>query len=173
MPSRGVTPTATRAVVAQRRTEAIELRHAGVDPVTIGRRLKYGRWSADGTEQLSSDASLARMVRQDISRGLADRREGLDRAAAEMKLQMTERLERLRAGVWAKAVNSSNPHIGAVREARAIDAQLAQLWGLNAPVRLTGDFEHSSAQVEAAVTELFSLIRQPAEGAPLPPALEA
>lgn len=165
---RGVTPTATRAVVAERRRQAIELRHAGVDAVTIGQRLRYGKW--DGEEQISSDKSIARMVRQDITRGLNDRREGLDTAALAMKLDMTDRLERLRAGLWSAATKGN---VGAVREARGLDAQIAHLWGLNAPIRAQIEAVVATQQVEAAVIELMTLVQTPAEDAPPTLALEA
>lgn len=157
------TPKATRAKVAERRTQAIELRQAGVDPVTIGRQLRYGTWrtvapATDDTpavlEQVTSDANLSRLVRQDIDRGLADRRAGLATAADELVQQSTERLERLRVAAWTEALKGSAPHI---REARQIEAQLAQLHGLNKPVRHEVDLPSARAEVLEAVRELVAL----------------
>lgn len=156
---RAGTPPAKRAEVAKRRTDAINLRQAGVDPVTIGQQLRYGKWTqaGDGSwEQVSSDASIARMVRQDITRGLRDRREGLHTAADEMVQQMTERLERLRAALWPQAIKSP-PNVGAARECARIDAQLAHLNGWNKPVRHEVDLRAAQQQVTDAVQELISL----------------
>lgn len=166
------TPTAVRATVAKRRTDAIDMRRAGVDPLTIGRSLRYGKWTGEGDDavQISSDASITRMVRQDISRGLADRREGLETAADKMRQEATERLERLRAGLWAKATRGD---IGAARECRAIEAELRQLWQYGVKPVVGVDVGAASAQVESVVAELFTLLSQSAEGAPLSPALEA
>lgn len=155
------TPKATRAQVAERRTKAIELRQAGVDPVTIGRQLHYGTWrqveAADGEtvlEQKSSDAVLSRMVRQDIDRALADRRAGMHEAADELKRQSIERLERLRAAAWTNAVKGSATHI---RECRHIEAQLAQLEGWNKPVRHEVDLPSAQAELRAALVELLAV----------------
>lgn len=158
-------PKATRAMVAERRTRAIELRQAGVDPVTIGRQLRYGTWhqhpaptdddpDAVQWEQRSTDAVLSRMVRQDIDRGLADRRAGLATAADEHIRQSEERLERLRVAAWTEALKGSAPHI---REARQIEAQLAQLNGWNKPVRHEVDLPSARAEVLEAVRELVAL----------------
>lgn len=169
------TPAATRAVVAERRGKAIEMRHAGVDTLTIGRQLKYGTWrEVDGEPvQITADGVLARLVRQDISRGLADRRNGLDTAVTTMRQEQTERLERLRAAVWAQAIRPNNPNLGAVREVVAIERQIAQLWGLATPVKQHVELGAASAEVEAAVVELVRLVHDTAEGAPLRPAKEA
>lgn len=159
------TPKATRAIVAERRTRAIDMRQAGVDPVTIGRQLRYGTWvqHPDPTtdepdrvrwEQHSTDAVLSRMVRQDIDRGLADRRAGLHHAADELIRQSTERLERLRAAMWGEAIKGSATH---GREVRQIEAQLAQLHGWNKPVRHEVDLPSAREEVKAALRELVAL----------------
>lgn len=171
-------PTATRAVVAERRRNAIELRHAGVDAVTIGQRLGYGRWSPSGDvplkdrQQISSDESIARMVRQDISRGLDDRRTDLVMVADQLRIEQTERLERLRSSRWTDALNGDAASLHAVL---SIEQRLAKLWGLDKPVRQIVDVSVATAQVEAAVVELVQLVHEsvPAEGAPHRLALEA
>lgn len=146
------TPKATRAQVAARRTNAIEMRQAGVDLVTIGRQLRYGTWHED--EQVSSDETLARMVRQDIDRALADRRKHLHSAAEEHVRQSEERLERLRAALWPQALKGSAIH---ARECRAIEAQLAQLNGWNKPVKHEVDLPSARAEVQEAIRELVAL----------------
>lgn len=157
------TPKATRAQVAARRTQAIEARQAGVDLVTIGRQLGYGSWRTEPHPdepdttvrvQVSSDETLARMVRQDIDRGLADRRKHLHQAADELIAQSIERLERLRAAGWTKALQGSAVHM---RECRNIEAQLAQLNGWNKPVRHEVDLPSARAEVAEAVRELVAL----------------
>lgn len=172
-------PTARRAVVAERRAKAIELRYAGVDPVTIGQRLGYGRWRPNATvpleqrEQLSTDSSLARMVRQDITRGLDDRRTDLVMVADTLRIEQTERLERLRSSRWADALKGDPASLHAVL---AIEGRLAKLWGLDKPIRQIIDVSVATAQVEAAVVELVQLVDQSlpsAEGAPHRLALEA
>lgn len=164
---------AKRAAVAERRARAIDLRLAGVDMVTIGRTLHYGRWSGDGTpdengvqvwgEQVSSDDSIARMVRQDIDRGFQDRRRHLHDSAEEHVRQSVERLDRLRAALWGKALQGSVP---AVRECARIEAQLAHLNGWNKPVRHEVDLPDMRRELEEAVEELARLAEQ---GAPLRP----
>jgi hypothetical protein len=154
---RAGTPAAKRAEVAERRTNAISLRQAGVDLVSIGRQLRYGRWeqAEDGSwTQLSSDDNVARMVRQDIDRGLADRRKHLNTASDELVTSMVERLERLRAALWPQAVKGT---VGAVREAARIEAQLAHLQGLNKPVKHEVDLTAAQRQVQDAVAELIAL----------------
>lgn len=173
------TPAATRAVVADRRRQAIDLRHAGYDALTIGLQLRYGKWTltpggdpADRAAwvQVSSDKTIARMVRQDITRGLEDRRAGLDESIETMRREQTERLERLRAGLWGKAAQGN---LGAVREAVGIERQISHLWGLNTPVKQHVEVGAASAEVEAAVVELVRLIHTTAEGAPQAERLEA
>lgn len=171
-------PAATRARVAERRRNAIELRHAGVDALTIGQRLGYGRWSPspdvpmDARQQLSSDASITRMVRQDINRGLDDRRTDLVMVADQLRLDQTERLERLRSSRWKDALDGDPASLHAVL---SIENRLAKLWGLDKPVRQILDVSVATAQVEAAVIELVQLVHEhpPAESAPHRPALEA
>lgn len=165
---------AKRAAVAERRAKAIDLRLAGVDMVTIGRTLHYGRWTEDGSrvddegrpvwgEQVSSDDSIARMVRQDIDRGFQDRRRHLHDSADEHIRQSVERLDRLRAALWGKALQGSVP---AVRECARIEAQLAHLNGWNKPVRHEVDLPDVRRELDEAVEELARLAEQ---GAPLRP----
>lgn len=157
------TPTATRAKVAERRTQAIEMRLAGVDPVTIGRSLRYGTWreqpDPDDTTttvmvQVSSDETLSRLVRQDIDRAFKARRAGMHEATDELKRQSIERLERLRAASWSGAMKAQ-PQL--VRECRQIEAQLAQLEGWNKPVRHEVDLPSAKAELRAALSELVAL----------------
>lgn len=156
------------------------MRQAGADLVTIGRALRYGTWHhvPDPDEpdvtievQASSDDSIARMVRQDIDRGLADRRKHLDTTAGEYITAMTERLERLRAAAWPEALKGSAPHI---RECRAIEDQLARLHGLNKPVQHNINLPSAQAAAAAAVEELLSLAAlNPAVDLDLPTPAEA
>lgn len=157
------TPKSKRAIVAERRTQAIEMDLAGVDTVTIGRSLRYGKWreepDPDDPEtliavQVSSDDSLSRMVRQDIDRALKDRRAGLHTKADELVADMTDRLTRLRAAAWGGAMKG-NPQL--IREARQIDAQLAHLNGLNKPVKHEVDIPSAREELRAALGELLVL----------------
>lgn len=156
----------TRAVVAERRAKAIDLRHAGVDLLTIGRQLRYGRWEDVAPElpaddparwvPISSDKVIATMAGEDISRGLAERRAGLDRSRAAMKKDMLDRLERLRAAAWGKALQGSVAHM---RECANIEAQIARLEGLYSPIRHSiVETPEATAAVASAVKELLSLV---------------
>lgn len=160
------TPRAKKAVVAERRARAIELRLAGVDLVSVGRQLHYGKWEKDGStdgddgkpdfgEQITSDVTLAALVSKDVGRGLADRRRHLDTSAGEYVTQSTERLERLRAAAWGKAMLGSVAH---VRECVRIEAQLAQLHGWNKPIKHSLDLPGAQAAVDQAVAELVGLV---------------
>lgn len=158
----------TRALVAERRAKAIDLRQAGVDLVTVGRQLRYGKWTrTDGSAftpfstpekddvQVTSDASLAALVSQDVGRGLKDRRAHLEQSADAMRQESTERLERLRAGIWSKALAGSPAH---VREARFIEEQLARLWGTNKPVKHELHAPDAERIVEEALSDLLTLL---------------
>lgn len=153
---------AERARIALRRSQAIDLRSAGVDLVTVGRQLRYGKWDPDGN-LLTSERSLAGIVAKDVARGLEDRRAHLHASADEHIRLATERAERLRAAAWTQAVKGSVAHI---RECRQLDEHLARLHGWNKPVKHEVTAPEATSMVEQAVADLIRLLDKPSEGAP-------
>ena len=132
--------------------------------------LRYGKWEApDGTArpeaqhtkppldddvQVTSDAVLASLVSKDVHRGLVDRRDTLQQSADAMRETMTDRLERLRAAAWERALKGSAPHVA---QCRYIDEQLARLHGLNKPIKHEVTAPEATTMVEQAVKDLMEL----------------
>lgn len=133
---------AERGEIADRRRQAMELRLAGVDAITIARRLSA--WDEDhaaaGTTPLPfgygwhnrrkglprpEDGVLVHQVHQDVRRTLAARRAGLDDAAEQYVQINRDRLERLLAGVWGPAlagdVQASQQALRIIREQLRLD----------------------------------------------------
>lgn len=110
-------PAAKRAAVAERRVKAINLRLAGVDWQTIADKLGY----------TSRGAAC-----QDVTRAFEQRRKAEGRAAEEMRHVETERLDRLQAAVWGRALKGD---LKAVETVLRIMARRALLNGLDAPTK--------------------------------------
>jgi hypothetical protein len=111
----------TRIAAAQRHTEALQLRLAGLTYRQIGERLGY-------TEQRAH-----RVVTEELARLNAERAE----QAAEVTRLELERLDALLAVVWPKAERGE---MGALDRVLAIMNRRARLLGLDAPEKreLTG-----------------------------------
>lgn len=108
---------AQQAKTAQRRAQAIALRLAGMDFDTIAERLGYSSRGA---------------ASKDMWRAVETNR--LEEAQAVENLRDVEgqRLDRLQAAVWAKALKGD---LKAVETVLKVIAQRSRLFGLDAPIR--------------------------------------
>ena len=112
------TSRAQRAATAQRRTQAIALRLAGVDFESIATRLGYASRGAECTD-----------INRALEQSLAEQaRDGEVLRQAELL-----RLDRLQAGVWTQAL-AGDPRSAEVA-LKVIDRR-CKLLGLDAPARV-------------------------------------
>ena len=113
---------AQQATTAKRRTQAIALRLAGMDFETIAERLGYASRQA---------------ATRDFHRAIAAARLEERQAVENLREVEGQRLDRLQAAVWAKAVKGD---LKAVETVLKVIAQRSRLLGLDAPVKteLTG-----------------------------------
>jgi hypothetical protein len=108
---------AQRAKTAQRRTEAIKLRLAGVDFDTIAARLGYASRGAACTD-------INRALEQAVAEQTA--------SADVLRHEELQRLDRLQAGLWTAAAGGDTKAVDSVL--RIIDRR-CKLLGLDAPQR--------------------------------------
>jgi hypothetical protein len=108
---------AQRAKTAQRRTEAIKLRLAGVDYDTIAARLGYASRGAACTD-------INRALEQAVAEQTA--------SADVLRHEELQRLDRLQAGLWTAAAGGDTKAVDSVL--RIIDRR-CKLLGLDAPQR--------------------------------------
>jgi hypothetical protein len=108
---------AQRAKTAQRRTEAIKLRLAGVDFDTIATRLGYASRGAACTD-------INRALEQAVAEQTA--------SADVLRHEELQRLDRLQAGLWTAAAGGDTKAVDSVL--RIIDRR-CKLLGLDAPQR--------------------------------------
>ncbi|MGP3685731.1 hypothetical protein ACTVZO_13620 [Streptomyces sp. IBSNAI002] len=164
---------AARAAITQRRTDAIDLKLAGVDWLTIGRKLAadpsinsdriaypqgYGIEAYRRGAEPPSDSRLIELACKDVSKALAERSTVLDESTDELRKLMAERLERLFFGVYRSAIRTGD--LAAVDRAVRIIERSSHLLGLNRPVRteITG-VDGGAVQVETTgLDELERLI---------------
>ncbi|MFD9374621.1 hypothetical protein ACFWBH_03610 [Streptomyces sp. NPDC059999] len=170
----GGRPTrAQRAAITQRRTDAIDLKLAGIDWLTIGRKLAadpsinsdgvaypqgYGIEAYRKGLEPPSDGRLIELACKDVSKALAERGTALDDSTDELRKLMAERLERLFFGVYRAAIRTGD--LQAVDRAVRIIERSSHLLGLNRPVRteVSGP-DGGAVQVETAgLEELQRLI---------------
>lgn len=146
-------PTRPQAAqIAIRRDEAIKMRLAGVDYLTIGRALAAdpqinsrgqafpAGYGIDGYlkgEPPPNDKTLANLAKQDLFRVLRTRRGKVEEGAEALRALQDERLNRLLSAVWSGALKGDEK---AVANALKIMERQAKLRGLDSPVRteLTG-----------------------------------
>jgi hypothetical protein len=133
---------AQRAATAQRRTQAIALRLAGVDYQSIADQLGYASRGAACT---------------DIQRALEQALVEQARDAEVLRQQELLRLDRIQAGVWKNAL-AGDPRSAEVA-LKVVDRR-CKLLGLDAPARLE---LITMGAIEAAIADLE---RQLGEGAP-------
>jgi hypothetical protein len=131
---------AQRAATSARRTQAINLRLAGVDYETIAARLGYASRGAAYT---------------DIDRALAANKAEEDGAKENLREVESLRLDRLQAAVWSAATKGDTR---SVDSALKIIAQRCKLLGLDAAVRIDATFETS--QEDPELTRLLTEARE-------------
>ncbi|WP_432008851.1 hypothetical protein [Streptomyces bacillaris] len=139
---------ATRAAITQRRTDAIDLKLAGVDWLTIGRKLAadpsinsdgiaypqgYGIDKYRRGLEPPTDKRLIELACKDVSKALSERAAALDENTDELRHLMAERLERLFFGVYRAAIR--NGDYQAVDRAVRIIERSSRLLGLDKPTR--------------------------------------
>ena len=164
---------AARAAITKRRADAIDLRLAGVDWLTVARKLAadpsinsdgvaypqgYGvdRY-AKGQEPPADDA-LIRSACKDVREALKERRAVLDDEVDELRIVEAERLDRLFFVAYKQAVRDGQ--LPAIDRALRIMERRARLLGLDRPARteVTGA-EGGALRVEAvALDELDAMI---------------
>lgn len=135
------------AQIAKRRADAIQLRLAGLDYLTIGKKLAadpainstrtpypagYGIERYEAGEEPPKDAALAEVVKQDLHRVMRQRRTKVNESADALRDLQDERLNRLMAGLWNSAASGD---VAAVDRVLKIMERQARLHGLDAPVK--------------------------------------
>lgn len=139
---------ATRAAITQRRADAIDLKIAGVDWLTIGRKLAadpsinsdgvaypqgYGIDKYKRGLEPPTDKRLIELACKDVSKALAERASALDESANELRRLMLARLEKLFFPMYRAAVRSGD-YQATDRAVRIIERE-SHLLGLNRPAR--------------------------------------
>lgn len=139
-------------LIAKRRQDAIGLRLAGVDYLTIGKKLAadptlnlagvaypagYGLDFYERGDPPPRDAALAEIVKQDLHRVLKQRRTRIAEGADQLRDLQDERLNRLMAAAWNNAMQGDPAAIAAVLK---IMERQSKLHGLDAATKteLTG-----------------------------------
>ncbi|MEU8894191.1 hypothetical protein [Streptomyces sp. NPDC048442] len=164
---------AIRAAITQRPADAIDLKLAGVDWLTIARKLAadpsvntdgvaypqgYGIDKYKRGQEPPTDKRLIELACKDVSKALLERTTVLDGNSDELRQLMVERLERLFFTVYRAAMRSGDYQ--AVDRAVRIIERSSRLLGLDRPVRteLSGP-DGGAVQVETAgLAELERLI---------------
>lgn len=171
---------ATAALVAQRRKDAVELRVAGVDLLTIARQLAadpainlrgesyphgYGVARYEKGEDPPSPDSLMASVVNDIARALDQRQTELSKSVDKLIELAAERLEKLFYVAFKEATTKGN--LNAIDKAVRILERQAKLLGLDAPsrsqvaVETELSDEQLDAELERVLTQLARLNANP------------
>ncbi|MDH6126064.1 hypothetical protein [Kitasatospora sp. GP82] len=139
---------AQRAAIAQRRADAVELKLAGVDWLTIGRKLAadpvinsdglaypqgYGVDLYTKGKEPPDDAALIRYACKDVSQALQERHLNLDMSVDELRVVHHMRLERLFFVAFRRAVKDGD--LPAIDRAIRILERDARLLGIDSPAR--------------------------------------
>ncbi|MDQ0601938.1 hypothetical protein QF037_006283 [Streptomyces canus] len=164
---------AARAAIARRRSDAIDLRLAGVDWLTIARKLAadptvnsdgiaypqgYGVERYRKNQDPPTNGALIHAACRDVRTALADRRAELNDDVDELRAMESDRLDRLFFVAYKKAVRDQD--LAAIDRTLRIMERRARLLGLDMPVRaeLSGP-DGGPVQVESVtVDELDALI---------------
>ncbi|MEU8550246.1 hypothetical protein AB0C81_25210 [Streptomyces roseoverticillatus] len=164
---------AVRAAITQRRTDAVDLRIAGVDWLTVGRKLAadpsvnseglaypqgYGIERYRKRLGPPSDRRLIELACKDVSKALTERAAALDRSTDELRRLMMERLERLFVPMFQLAIGSGDCQ-ATDRAVRIIERE-CRLLGLDQPARteLSGPAGSPVRVDPASLAELERLI---------------
>lgn len=138
---------AQQAATAKRRAQAIALRLAGMDFDTIAERLRYANRGA---------------ASKDIHRALEANRIEERQQVETLREVEGQRLDRLQAAVWAKAIKGD---LKAVETVLKVIAHRTRLYGLDAPVKaeVSGPGGGSIPIGPVGLAELKNLIRTAGE----------
>ena len=136
--------------VEQRRKQAVQLRLAGVDLATIMDQVN--KITPEGNKY----SSVAH-VSEDLKRARERSRAQLDDSVEDLRQLQVDRLERLLAACWPKAVKGDTR---AVDTAARLIQQMAKLKGLEAPtqVELSHRIEMESTAVAEAVLAAIEVL---------------
>ncbi|MFE7395222.1 hypothetical protein [Streptomyces sp. NPDC057557] len=175
---------AQRAAIAKRRADAIDLRLAGVDWLTIARKLAadpainttgaaypqgYGadRY-AKGQEPPAEDA-LIRAACKDVREALKERTTELDEQVDELRTVEAERLDRLFFVAYKQAIRDGE--LPAIDRALRVMERRAKLLGLDRPEKkeITGSAGGPLKVETADLAELEALIAVTEEAADASP----
>jgi hypothetical protein len=107
----------TQALVSKRRAQAIALRMAGMDYATIAERLDYA------SPQAAS---------KDLYRAMRSYREEEESKVEEWRQLESQRLDRLQAAAWGKALKGD---LKAIETVLKVISQRSKLLGLDMPLR--------------------------------------
>jgi hypothetical protein len=164
---------AARAAIAQRRADAIELRLAGVDWLTVARKLAadpainsdriaypqgYGIERYWKGQEPPSDEQLINAACKDVRLALKERSADQEEKADELRALENQRLDKLFFVAYRQAVKDG--HLPAIDRALRIMERRARLLGLDRPVRaeVTGADGTAIEITTAALDELEALI---------------
>ena len=164
---------AQRAAIAQRRADAIELQLAGVDWLTIGRKLAadprinsdriaypqgYGADLYAKGKEPPEDAALIRYACKDVQLSLQERHTDLGVSVDELRALHHMRLERLFFVAFRRAVKDGD--LPAIDRAVRILERDARLLGIDEPTRteLSGPDEGPITVGTVTAAELAQLI---------------
>ncbi|MFF8769120.1 hypothetical protein [Kitasatospora sp. NPDC015120] len=139
---------AQRAAIARRRADAVELRLAGADPLTVGRKLAadptvnsdriayplgYGHELYTKGRPAPDDETLIRSVNRDVTQALEHRIAGSQAAVEELRAVEDARLDRMFLVAYRKAVKDGD--LPAIDRALRIMERRARLLGLDQPAK--------------------------------------
>lgn len=156
---------AEKVAIAKRRGDAIELRLAGLDMVSIGRKLAadpsanldgleyplgYGNARYKEGKQPPTDDQFTALVAEDIARALKERYDAGSENVADLRAIEAHRLDRLFLVVWRQALQGD---LGAVDRALRIQERRARLLGLDEATIL----RHTGADGGAVKIDVDSL----------------
>jgi hypothetical protein len=164
---------ATRAAIAQRRADAIELRLAGVDWLTVARKLTadpainsdriaypqgYGIERYRREQEPPSDELLINAACKDVRLALKERSADQEEKADDLRALENQRLDKLFFVAYRQAVKDGN--LAAIDRALRIMERRARLLGLDRPVRteVTGADGAAIEITNVALDELEALI---------------
>ncbi|MQY11433.1 hypothetical protein SRB5_15510 [Streptomyces sp. RB5] len=164
---------AVRAAIAQRRADAIELRLAGVDWLTVARKLAadpainsdhiaypqgYGIERFRNGQEPPDDKQLVNTACRDVRFALRERSSEQEEKAEELRALENQRLDKLFFVAYRQAVKDGN--LPAIDRALRIMERRARLLGLDQPARteVTGAGGAAIEITNAALDELEALI---------------
>lgn len=164
---------AARAAIAQRRADAIDLRLAGVDWLTVGRKLAadpavnsdriaypqgYGIDRYNRGQEPPSDEQLIHAACKDVRQALKERTTEVDEKAEELRAVENLRLDRLFFVAYRQAVKDGD--LPAIDRALRIMERRARMNGLDKPSKteIVTPAASDSELTSVALDELEALI---------------